>query len=386
MKKSNNNSVKTMNNTSSFSHKNDVRSASSETRKNVGKSKKSYSVNIFDLIKKNQKLPKPIFYWGPIQPGSFGFIFGPAKSGKTIFCENLGMSLAARKESFFGESIKKGIDYRVLFISIEEHWRNRTYRNTKQIEKFGFKESDLVDYHAIGDDFPRSFDNVGEFIETIRPDIEALKPNVVFIDSLTRLVGSDYSKAEIGRKVILPFREFADKNNLALVMIHHSVKEEIKQRNAPLSFYSMAGSRVFLQEADYIIGIRKTESGTRYVKEIASRYSKEKEAVTTFKITDSLCAEMLEKTSEHKVLKNNSPDVEILDAKERVKESIKKRWDSGEDKVKRSSIVGDMKEYAGKSRVYDIINELIKEGFARESKKELVKPEAENSDITIDKL
>lgn len=339
----------------------------------------TYSANIFELIKENEKLPPPEFFWGPIQPGSFGFIFGPAKSGKTIFCENLGMAMAARQDSFFGNNIKNSTDYRVLFVSIEEDWRNRTFRNAKQVIHRDYKEADLQNYHAVGDNFPRSFNKVEDFIKAIKADVKKLKPNVIFVDSLTRLVGSDYSKAEIGRKVILPFREFAQNNNLALVMIHHSVKEEAAQRNAPLSIYSMAGSRVFLQEADYIIGIRKTAEGKRYVKELASRYSKEKDTVTTFEINDSLCILMQEVTTENKVL-GATERVELVGLKERVKRSIQGRWDSGETMVKKTSLVDEMKTYAGKSRVYEIINELLQERFAEERSKCLMKPRAENSE------
>ena len=130
-----------------------VEGTNEKRTKDDGK-RKTYRANIFHLIKENDKLPPPEFYWGPLQPRSFGFIFGPAKSGKTIFCENMGMAMAAGQDTFFGQRIKKGIEYRVLFISIEEEWRNRTSRNTKQVKQFNYKEADLKNYHVVGDNFP----------------------------------------------------------------------------------------------------------------------------------------------------------------------------------------------------------------------------------------
>ena len=45
---------------------------------------------------------------------SFGLVFGPSKSGKTIFCENLAMSIAMGKTDFFG--------YKLDGIPKKEYW------------------------------------------------------------------------------------------------------------------------------------------------------------------------------------------------------------------------------------------------------------------------
>ena len=49
----------------------------------------------FELLSICESEPEPIYYWRGIEDISFGYVFGPSKAGKTIFCENLAMSLAS---------------------------------------------------------------------------------------------------------------------------------------------------------------------------------------------------------------------------------------------------------------------------------------------------
>ncbi|MCK5345579.1 MAG: hypothetical protein KAR20_19350 [Candidatus Heimdallarchaeota archaeon] len=72
---------------------------------NKVKEKKSNIIPIQELVRIHEKEPEIPFLWNGIKQGSFGFIYGPAKSGKTIFCENLGLSIAANAKEFFGQSI-----------------------------------------------------------------------------------------------------------------------------------------------------------------------------------------------------------------------------------------------------------------------------------------
>ncbi len=80
------------------------------------------------MIIRAQNEPRPQFLWSGVMVGSFGFIFGPSKSGKTILCENLALSIAAGRDSFFRLPIEFSRK-KVLFISMEEYWQPRTQRN-----------------------------------------------------------------------------------------------------------------------------------------------------------------------------------------------------------------------------------------------------------------
>src|SRR5690606_24879444 len=87
-----------------------------------------------ELIARVENEPKQKFIFSGIKENSVGTVFGPSKSGKTMFCENLGMAIAAGMDSYLGMPIN--IDNRkVLIISFEEHYTGRTERNIKQISK-----------------------------------------------------------------------------------------------------------------------------------------------------------------------------------------------------------------------------------------------------------
>jgi RecA-family ATPase len=80
-----------------------------------------------DIIARVKKEPKLKMVYSGIKDKSVGVIFGPSKSGKTMYCENLGMSIAAGAKEYLGLPID--IDNRnVIFLSLEEHYANRTDR------------------------------------------------------------------------------------------------------------------------------------------------------------------------------------------------------------------------------------------------------------------
>jgi KaiC/GvpD/RAD55 family RecA-like ATPase len=64
-------------------------------------------------------MPKPKYLYRGITEKSFGLIFGPAKSGKSIFCENLAMSIAVGRDNFLGTKLD-GKPKKTLFIGLEE--------------------------------------------------------------------------------------------------------------------------------------------------------------------------------------------------------------------------------------------------------------------------
>ena len=53
-----------------------------------------------DLMKRNRGKKAPKQYWAGIINKSVGLIYGPAKSGKTILCENLAFSIVSGKKNF----------------------------------------------------------------------------------------------------------------------------------------------------------------------------------------------------------------------------------------------------------------------------------------------
>lgn len=248
--------------------------------------KKSYAhngvVTLDVLIARHDKEPPVPRVWSGIKKQSFGFIFGPSKSGKTTFCENLAMCLAAQLQSFFGQEIAPD-NYNVLFISLEEYWQNRTERNKKQAqllnENLGSNDW-MKNYQVITEIVPRLI-STDEDWEEIERMIRVNKANVVFIDSLSRLYEGGIEDSGLAKKVSLKLRELSNKLQITLIVIHHTPK----QIGKPITQDSLAGSRILGQEADFLIGIGKSNDGKRYYKEVSFRYKQEQtETVTIFEI------------------------------------------------------------------------------------------------------
>jgi hypothetical protein len=91
-------------------------------------------------------------------------------------------------------------------------------------------------------------------------------------------------RSEIARNISADLKKIAYENKITMVVIHHTPK----LYGRPLSIDSLAGSHVFAQEADFLIGINRI-NGVRYVKEVACRYKREDdEKVLIFDINDHL--------------------------------------------------------------------------------------------------
>ena len=86
--------------------------------------------------------------WNGVKENSFGLVFGPPKSGKTIFCENLAISFALGRNDFMGYPINKE-PQKIMFIGLEEFWRNRFERNAKQFSTLSDDEKKLFQNNFI---------------------------------------------------------------------------------------------------------------------------------------------------------------------------------------------------------------------------------------------
>ena len=254
------------------------------------------------LIEIYNKQPEPKFYWGGVEDVSFGYIFGPSKVGKTIFCENLGISLATGKKSFFNKEMI-GEPKKVFMAAMEEDYRNRTRRMMIQMKNLNKNESLILDenYVLAGKNFPRFLHTKNDWSEFEKQIIE-INPQIVIIDSFTRILNSDITNREECKKVLARLRNFAYDNNLCLIIIHHATKISGK----PITMDSMAGSSVLSQEADFSIGMNRNEmTNTRYLKEVFYRYKPTKDLVTCYEINDVNWIEPVKEVHESSLILEN---------------------------------------------------------------------------------
>lgn len=246
---------------------------------------KTGAVSIRQLIHRANTEPDTPFLWSGIKENSFGFIFGPSKSGKTTICENLALSMVAGLTEFMGHPIAPN-NYKVFFLSLEEYWKPRSQRNAKQVqwlvEHLG--NDNWVDNYCANDDtVPRQIASEEEWL-MLENMIKANGANLVIIDSLSRLYEGGIEDSGLAKKVALRLRELCNRLKITLVIIHHTPK----QIGRPITIDSLAGSRMLAQEADFMIGVGKSPEGKRYIKDVAFRYKQEdSENVLTFDINNA---------------------------------------------------------------------------------------------------
>ncbi|MCM4172454.1 hypothetical protein DHD32_13250 [Arenibacter sp. TNZ] len=258
---------------------------------------KEHPLSIMELIKKSEKEPAPEIIWRGITKGSFGFIFGPSKSGKTVLCENLAMKLAVGSEDYLGDKLIEQ-PQKVLFVSLEEYWLSRAYRNAKQISIFEDVSKKRLEqnYQTSPKDFLRYVDNDKDW-SRFQNLIEESEAQVVFIDSLTRLA-SNIEESETAKRVTQKLRDITYNLGITMIVIHHSTKMGDK----PITRDSMAGSRVLAQEADFAIAVTRTQLNDRYIKNIFFRYADDySETVTTYSIDDKLWINSIGEVHEYKL-------------------------------------------------------------------------------------
>lgn len=258
------------------------------------------------------------FIWGGIKEGSFGFVYGPSKCGKTTFCENLAISLVCQKEMFLGSSLLQK-EHRVLFLSLEEYKRQRSDRNSKQLQFLDPSNALINNLLVIEDDFPKVIRESADW-ERLDEIIKESKANVVFIDSLTRFGKGEIERSDTARQIAATLRDICHQNEITLVIIHHSPK----LNGSPLTIDSLGGSHVFAQEADFLIGINKYNN-VRYIKEVASRYKREdEEKVMSFSTGDDMWLKPERFIPESQIFRDNDnrlDDTNLLKVRELIKDN-----------------------------------------------------------------
>jgi archaellum biogenesis ATPase FlaH len=232
------------------------------------KSVKSF-VTLGELLEKKKNMPQLKFLFSGVKEKSVGLIFGPSKSGKTIFCENLAMKMAIGADEYFDYKLD-GIPKKVLFVGLEEFWENRIERNSTQINALTQVQKDLVktNYLAQPFDFKSNINNDNDWQNLEKMILES-QGKVVFIDSITRMNSGKLEDGSNAEKIMQKLRLISERTNVTIFCIHHTPK----MGDRIISMDSIKGSSTFAQESDFAIAVTKAHTGKRYVKEIFFRYA-----------------------------------------------------------------------------------------------------------------
>ena len=180
-----------------------------------------------------------------------------------------------------------------LLVSLEEYVDLRTTRLESQIMGLSDEEKSILhsNYLISPGSFPQYI--VGEKDwNDLKKLIQDTKVDVVFIDSLSHInPGSPIEDSTTAVGIMKKFRDIAAELNVAVILIHHTPKDV--SAGKPLTLDTMAGSRILLQEAEFIYGINTTPMGRRYFKTVAQRYVPGDDHVTTFELLENGWAQMV---------------------------------------------------------------------------------------------
>lgn len=247
-------------------------------------------------------MPQKKMLWNGVVENSFGLVFGPAKSGKTIFCENLAISIAVGKDNYFDYALD-GVPKKVLFIGLEESFENRIARNLLQFDTLTEEEKMIMDenFDVQELDFPK-FVITKENWDSLHQMIENSNAEVVFIDSITRMNHGKLEDGKTAEEIMSKLRAISQELNISLFAIHHTPK----LHGNMLTMDSIKGSGVFAQESDFAIGISRTEKKHRYMKNVFFRYvSDDDEFVKEFEINDYAWLNVSQEVEEEEILNRN---------------------------------------------------------------------------------
>lgn len=282
----------------------------------------SNTKNFGELLIRNKDKKEPEKFWAGIIPKSVGFIFGPAKSGKTIVCENLAFAIVSGRDRFLGISIeiKKS---KILYISMEEDTDMRMIqRGRKQIRGFSRDEKELIKENLSYSDinFIRSVENEKHW-DLLEDEIKSFHSNLIFIDSTNRFNIDIQEKLE-ANSMMQKFRYLAEKYNCAIVLIHHTIKS---QENKPMTLNTMSGSSALSRDADFFIGVNRLTNGLRYIKFVESRYYQFNDKAKVISIQENGLIDLQSEEYESELLKTidgryNKDNSEMI--LEFIKESV----------------------------------------------------------------
>ncbi len=280
------------------------------TEKSVG------FLTLKEMMNELETRPDEKYLWAGINDKSFGLIFGPPKSGKTIFCENLAMNIAMGKKEFFGYKLD-GIPKKVLFVGLEEFWVERGRRNKKQFDSLSEENQALVESNYIyqAKDFARNIITDEDFNNLEKMIIES-KAEVVFIDSITRMNHGKIENSDTAEKIMQTLRNICYDNDITLICIHHTPK----MKDEMITMDKIKGSGVFAQEADFAIGVNCSTRKNRYIKEVFYRYASDDiDTVKEFEIGDDIWLNYFADVDEEEIIartdrRRNTESKEVIEA------------------------------------------------------------------------
>lgn len=215
---------------------------------------------------------------GLLHSQGLAIIASPPGVGKTQFSTNLLLSIGCGK-TFLDWVITR--PRKVLFLSLEMTQPELKQYIDKMLLEFTEEERILLEenvYFVSRQAFRLNSDkNQKMLLEWL----DKVKPEGLFIDSLSRCVGGDLEKGEIDAVFDFLNREVRDKRNCFVWFVHHNRKANFNQKQ-PKKLEDLYGSQYIGAYASSVIGLWKIDDNELEVNCLKIWFTK---PFTTFRMT-----------------------------------------------------------------------------------------------------
>ena len=325
-----------------------------------------------DLVEKVKKEKAPRMLWNGIPEGSSGLITGVAKTGKTTLAENLAISLSCGLDELLGHKIN--VDpQKVLFINFEESYKLRIRRNIKQLEKLNDEQVRLVNknFYSTPIEFPEFLNNEEDW-KIVSDYIEDINPDIIFMDSLTRMCVGEIERSSVAQNFSQMFNKYIRALDKTVIVVHHNVKGNEK----PISQETISGSRVISQEFEYAIGLAKIPSnaGGNYCSVVYNKHIPEELMSVTYTIDGFGWLNSGNKVYASDLYKNSNIDYRKgSQNKEKIAEYLKSRSSQGcqtfTTQALKHKFVESSTSTMTKDTFHNNLNKLVDEGFINKFKR-----------------
>lgn len=198
------------------------------------------------------------FMEGLMTVGGMGFIFGPPGVGKTQIGIRMAYDLAMGKDFLTWKNLV-GHPVKVLFLSLEMNHSSLKYFMDIMDKDFTDQDRNTLSENMFifpqGEDMPVDTPEGKKWLEAL---LDEVKPEVLFIDSLSKITMKDLNDNIGARELINYLDKLRAKYSLSIYVVHHDNKGKSREHYVQDDMY---GSRFLPAGADFVLAVSKVNMG-----------------------------------------------------------------------------------------------------------------------------
>ncbi len=189
---------------------------------------------------------------GILQTSSLGALIGGSDSGKSLLALQFSISYVLGND-FLGQKLNGG--KKALYFSLEDSQGSIARRFEKLTSKFSQEQKDLINNSLFFSHEKESIENLINHHLIDFPDT-----GLVIIDTFSEIAsGKDINNSGEVRKILRPFHQICQLNEIAIIIIHHIGKASDKE--GKMSKLGIVGSQSFEASMRLVIQMNKPSEG-----------------------------------------------------------------------------------------------------------------------------